>query len=310
MFSFKKSSHPVAIIRSKNKALEGKVMYIHDNGPHSSKLPDTPDMFDTIQLPTGSFFEHFPNVENRDIHLITGASGSGKSYLAGAYARNFRDLFKSEPEEIILFKPTTQEDIAFKKLKMVQVKLDDSLLSDPITIEDLESKNKPVLVIFDDCESITNKKIRENVKALQDSILMAGRKLEIYCIIINHLMTNYSETRVVLNELSCITLFPHSCSYDGAKYVLTKYMGLNKPQIEHLMSLPTRWCTVYRNFPRFVLYADGAYMLGRDENHPVQARPNKAQLVSKKDIKAKGGKIPVIYNKDSSDESSSSSEED
>ena len=43
------------------------------------------------------------------------------------------------------------------------------------------------------------------------------------------------------------------------KYLLEKYFGFDKPMINKICKLPSRWVTVYK-CPPLVLYSSGAFM--------------------------------------------------
>ncbi len=260
MFSFQKSDHPVAIVRG-NGELDGKIVFLHDdkNQNHISNMTSGSKF---LELPLGYKMEHFPNIKKRDVLYITGSSGCGKTTIIGNYTRNFKRLFNSSDKDVILFRPTTTDDPALDDIELLKIPINDNLLDDKLAVEDLQSPDKqPRLVIFDDVEGILDNKLRKYVFDLSDQIDTCGRKNELYTIRINHLITDYKNTRTVLNEMTSLTLFPHDTSPDNAKYVLTKQFGMNRHQINELLNIPSRWITITRNFPKFVMYETGIKLL-------------------------------------------------
>ena len=101
-----------------------------------------------------------------------------------------------------------KEDESLESVKPQRFKIDDSLHEDPIKIEDL----KDSIVIFDDIDVISNKKIKEAVYNILNQVLEIGRHYKISCIVTNHLPTNGNWTRRILKESSCFVYFPASSS--------------------------------------------------------------------------------------------------
>ena len=143
----------------------------------------------------------------------------------------------------------------------MQVKIDESLLENPIDIE--KDIKKGSLIIFDDCSTVINKKVKEAINNLIIDILEVGRKLGIWVIMTNHLVNPAERKlgRVILNELQTFTFFPRSGSAYQIRYCLKQYFGLSKKQIDAIFELPSRWVTVRRQYPMVVIYQHGAYQL-------------------------------------------------
>jgi len=273
---------------------------------HPDKIKSGNGFFNKLILEPNSTLVQFPNVESRDINYITGSSGCGKSTLIGEYANNFKKLFNSNDDDIILFRPTVGEDPALDFINPTQIELTDELYKDPITVEELENKHKPVLVIFDDCDTIQDKKINEAVLNLKNAILETGRKNDIYTSIVSHLMTDYKKSRIIMNELTSMTFFPCDVSHSQLNYTLKTYFGLDKNQIQKIIKLPSRWVTIYRKFPKFVLYESGMYMLNvDDEPLPISKLTKRSQMKEIKQIQI--NKSRPNKNEDTESESESES---
>ncbi len=194
-----------------------------------------------------------PNMKTRECNYAAGPSGSGKSTYLSEIGEMYNKMFPRS--SIIMFSRVEKDPSIDKYINVKRIMLDDDLVEDPVTTEELANK----MVIFDDIETIKDKKLRKGLYELRDDILETGRHHNIYTVITSHLTTNYGMTRTILNECHSITIFPRSGGQ--YKYCLKKYIGLNKSQIKKIYSLPSRWVTIFKNYPRFVLYSKGMYLL-------------------------------------------------
>ena len=200
------------------------------------------------------------NTDEREVSYIAGPSGSGKTTYAVDLAKSYNKIFPKRP--IYVFSRTDiKDDPAFKKLPQAkQVELDESIITEPIDITELE---KGSLVIFDDTNTIGDKKIRDATNFLICDILETGRKMGLWIILTSHLI-NQSEkkmNRTIMNEMQSFTFFPKSGSSYQIKYALKQYFGLNKKQIDRILGLKSRWVTVLKNYPMTVVYKHGVYIL-------------------------------------------------
>jgi len=247
MFNVAKIGRPFAKIDSGTK--KDTIISLDDT--------DVENGFSKIDLKDGKF-EQIPNTtQERDILYITGPSGSGKSYYTSRYIRNYKKAFKDRP--VYLFSPVG-EDKKLDELKVKRVKIDDQLISDPIMPSDL----KESLVIFDDIDCITQKPLKEALFGLLNQILEVGRHTKTSCIITNHLPTNGKETRRMLNECHSITYFPSSGSKRQLNNLLEGYIGMDTKDIKKAKKLNSRWITVFKNYPQFIMGEKNIYSLADD----------------------------------------------
>jgi hypothetical protein len=86
------------------------------------------------------------------------------------------------------------------------------------------------------------------VYTLLNQVLEIGRHFKISCLMTNHLPSNRSDTRRILNECHNFTYFPRSSS-SKIKYVLLEYLGLDKKQIKDFKKQNSRWISISKNFP-------------------------------------------------------------
>lgn len=219
---------------------------------------DIPDSFNKMTLKDGKF-EPIPNTtQERDILYICGPSGSGKSHYASRYIRNYKKAHKNSP--IYIFSPVA-EDKKLDDLKVKRVRIDETLITDPIRPSDL----KEALVVFDDIDCITQKPLRDALYGLLNQVLEVGRHTKTSCIITNHLPTNGRETRRMLNECHSITYFPASGSKRQLNNLLEGYVGMDTKDIKKAKKLGSRWITVFKNFPQFIMSEKDVYMLNDDD---------------------------------------------
>ncbi len=202
------------------------------------------------------------DVDQRNVAYVAGPSGSGKTTYALNLVKNYLKIFPRK--DFFLFsRADYKNDPAYQGMRVQQVKIDETILEHPINIE-TELVGGSIL-LFDDCNTIQNDKLKKQIDKLMGDIMEVGRKLDITIIITNHLVipNERKMARTLLNEAQIITVFPKSGSTQQIAYALKTYFGLSKRQINELLDLPSRWVTVYKNYPIFVMYEHGAYILGK-----------------------------------------------
>jgi len=248
MFNLEKIGRPIArIIGGKN---DKKIISLSND--------DIPTGIKNLRLKEGKFC-HIPNTDQeRDILYITGPSGSGKSWYANTYIDNYKKTFPKN--KIYMFSPVLEDESISTEIK--RVKLDQRMISDPIKVKELESS----LVIFDDIDVIKDKKLREAIYDLLNEVLEIGRHIKVSCIITNHLPTNGKETRRMLNEAHAITYFPAAGSKVQLNRLLEQYIGMDKKDIKKAKQSGSRWVTVFKNYPQFVMTENEMYLLATEED--------------------------------------------
>ena len=201
--------------------------------------------------------QHTPNKKTeRSILYVTGQSGSGKSYYTKDYATNYQKMY---PKNEVYLISAVQDVSTIDKIKKLR-KID---IFKPIfsEVEVPLEEFKDSLVIFDDVDSIGNKKLKKKVWEIMSNILTMGRHYNISAIITFHVATAGNETKLILNESQSITIFPSASGGRTLKYLLDSYLGLDKKQIERIKQLDSRWVTIVKSYPKTVLYDKGAYIL-------------------------------------------------
>jgi len=212
-----------------------------------------------IFIPDGTV-EIIPNMNTRECCYTAAPSGSGKSFWTRKYAQQYNRLY---PKNKVYLFSKVQGDESLKGIKnLVRVPIDDSLLDECMDAEFF----KDSLVIADDIDTINDKELREAIDQITNDILETGRHCNTYMLKTSHLISNYKQTRTVLNESHCITVFPSSGSFHQISYVLKNYFGLVKEDLMKIKKLHSRHITIMKNYPMMCMYDKGVYLLAEDED--------------------------------------------
>lgn len=190
-----------------------------------------------------------PNIDaEREVIYCAGASGSGKSTMASKFITKYLELYPDNDFFLFSRKP---EDKILDKLDPIRVPINKELIEDKIDIT-TEFKRSGSVLLFDDCNTISDKKLKEYVEELVADILEVGRAYRLTCIITNHLIipSEKNFSRTILNELTSFVFFPKSGSVGQTEYCLSKHFGFNKKQTSKIMSIDnSRWICILRNYP-------------------------------------------------------------
>ena len=127
--------------------------------------------------------------------------------MAGNLAMEFKKVYPKR--KIYIFcRSDVRKDPAYAQLKPIQISIDESLIESPIDItQDITEEG--CLLIFDDCNTIHDDKLRKEIEKLINDALECGRKLNCNIIITNHLLIPNEKkfARTVMNESSMTTMF-------------------------------------------------------------------------------------------------------
>lgn len=205
-----------------------------------------------------------PNPELRDICYVSGAFGSGKSTYTKNYIREFLMMFGEHKDVVLISR--IEDDDAFQDMIEDELILPFEINDYTLTEEPLGAKEdlNNTLTIFDDVD-LCNKKIEKSIQTTIRDVMMNGRDQsnsgkDIYSLITSHMLTNGMKTRDIINEASSITFFPRSGSQYHIERLLKVYMGFNKKMIKYILGLESRWVTIYKRYPMWVLHEKGAFM--------------------------------------------------
>lgn len=200
------------------------------------------------------------NMEERSVAYIAGPSGSGKTTFALKLIKRFLKVYPDKP--FYLFSRTDyKRDPAYKGMTVNQIMIDDSLIDEPIDVEKELSGGS--IILFDDCNTIQNDKIKKQIDKLMADIMEVGRKLGIWIIITNHLVIPNEKkiARTIMNEMQSLTVFPKSGAAQQIRYALKTYYGINNKQIDDILALRSRWIMINKNYPMNVIYEHGVFII-------------------------------------------------
>ena len=192
--------------------------------------------------------------KKRNRFYIAGSSGCGKSTFIYNYAKIF--LRQNPDFKVIVFSDVEpSQDIVLSKLNPIRITLNDQIVTEPIEPHEIANS----FCIFDDVDSIQNKKIRQAVEALSDSCFHQGStKANIELCVSRHASSDHKATRASLINANYFTYYP--ASKVGLSYTLAKF-GLNKEQIQKAVNLPSRYCILHTQTPQYIIYQSGVYLL-------------------------------------------------
>ena len=183
----------------------------------------------------------------RQIMLVSGAQGSGKSTYIEMYCKNYNSTFKTN--DVYLFSKI-QDDESLKDIKNTHVVPIDEEIKE-IELTELENS----ICIFDDVEKVREKKIRDNVYGLMDDIYQNGRHNNICMIASSHVACGGNQTKTQILESQFVTYFMSS----GTNYerLIMTYLGFTRKEYDALKRINSRWITVYRQAPVVIFFETG-----------------------------------------------------
>jgi hypothetical protein len=173
---------PIAILHSKTSPRDGLSLMVD-----TSKRSIVPTR--EVILPQDEFFALEPsNLENgRDVIMVGGKSGSGKSHTAKNFAIRYHILWPKRPIRLISFLDKDETLDALDFVKRVKA---ESLSSEDATSL---SKYEKSLTIFDDIEGFErdDPEMHSTLQQIIDMIASTGRHSSSSLLVASHLLTDY-----------------------------------------------------------------------------------------------------------------------
>ena len=253
--NFEKIGSPIAILQNKPDPTKNKILYVH------AEKEDVVNYIKDFKVPNKEqTFQQIPNITTeRQILYVTGASGSGKSYFTKAFTDQYKKNYPKR--EVYLFSSIADDSSIDKVKNLRRIKLTPEFLNGEISVQDF----KDSLVIFDDTDCITDKKMKLKITGILNAILETGRHFNVSCIYTSHVACDGRDTKKILNEAHSITIFPTGLGGRSLKYLLQDYLGFDKEQIKRIKKLESRWVSILKTFPMMVLSEKEAYVLNLDD---------------------------------------------
>ncbi len=210
--------------------------------------------------------------KHREVLLIVGKSGSGKTHFISNYCTKFNKLYPKSKIYFISSKLLTDEH-DFDKVKNInQVDINDDELLEEICNEQnpceefVDKYGRPSLVIFDDAvEGISTKKMKY-IRQIQDSCLFVGRSKGIFCLISSHIANKGHQSKHELTEMTKIILFINGMVPRSIDYLLSKYVGLESRQINKIINnkefgISYPWVSINLTHPKYIVRNRSLYFL-------------------------------------------------
>jgi adenosyl cobinamide kinase/adenosyl cobinamide phosphate guanylyltransferase len=257
--NFEKLGFALCKIVSKDKKTKDVNIYFatHDD-KNKIKYP-----MESIELDDqNESMQHMPYTmkdkgNTRQILYVSGASGSGKSFYASSYIKEYVKMF---PKNDVYIVSSIDKDEQLDKIKNVRrIKLDEKFYETPFTIEDF----RDTLVVYDDTEMIANNMIQEKITNILNLILTTGRHTNTFAINTSHVTNGGHRTKLILLESHSVTLFLATMGDKALKYFLETSFGFGKKQIDKIRNLDSRWITVCRTIPVSVIHENGIFILNK-----------------------------------------------
>ena len=233
-----------------------KKVYVSESNDESHKKE--------IKLPPGQSFQKVPNPDiAREILYICGASGSGKSFFAKQYCEEYTKAHKKNPIYLFSSLPEDESVDSIKNLKRVNIR-DVDFVDEDWSIDDF----KDSMIIFDDCDCISDKQVRAKIQSLAEMCLETGRHKSISIIFTSHTACNGHQTKKILNEAHTVTIFLRSLGGKALTYLLESYFGLNKKQLKRIKSMKGdgRALTITKTYPQIAFSEKRAILLHDDDD--------------------------------------------
>lgn len=265
VFSIRKDSKeqetngvPIAILHGKGRN-DGDLLFLDETEEDESPL-EAPDGYKFAIEPTH-------NEGGRDVIMVGGKSGSGKSHIARNFAIRYNVLHPTNP---IFFISYLEEDPTIDVVSKVMKRIKpESLLEEDVSVHDFENS----LTIVDDVEGYerSNKEIHNKIQLVIDMIATMGRHNSSSIVVCSHLLTDYKRTRLFLGEANHFVVFAHGASQNQLYNLLCRYSGLDKSDVDSIRNLRSRWVCVRTIFPLTVIHENGVYIL-RPKASPMKKR--------------------------------------
>ena len=256
----KNNSHCKKVAVITGGELDKKCLYLCD-GDESGDVE--------IKLSGRSQFQPVPFSDKDQIErlFISGASGSGKSTYLAKWLKQFLKQKNNKDAPIYIFSSVDHDpvldDDALIGPNIVRVldEIDENeIISDPLGLSDFEDNS---VIIFDDATKLINPKVRVMVFILMENLLEIARHKNIQLVVTTHILNNYRATKTIQTEATSVTVFP---KYSGGLYHIKQYLekkvGMNKKDLQKFLSLSnsSRWVTLYRSNPMFVMSSKQVYL--------------------------------------------------
>ena len=238
-----KNGRPIAKIINKETGKTKEYVYVDEDYEKGESI---------INLTKN--YKFIPLASDRVTYLAA-PSGCGKSYLVGQMLKEIRKKDKDIP--IFIFSPFEEDKSLDQASGLEYIKCDETLLNEPI---DVQKSFVNCVVVFDDIESVDNLRVVKKLRELRDQTLEIGRHFNTKVIATNHLISDYKNTRKLLNESQAVIIYPKGNSYHNKKY-LKHHCGLDDKQCNQILNCNSRYLFIHKTHPQYFITEQSIFLL-------------------------------------------------
>lgn len=237
-----------------------KRIAIINGGKYNNKIVYFTDGLDgvkEIQMDKGGILQPLPDFKKYEKLYAAANSGAGKTYYIANWLKQWYKNKENKDKPLYIFSAVDEDKILDDFPNAERISIDEDLIENPLKLEDLSDS----FIIFDDIDTISNPILRKIVLNLRDHALQAGRHYGITMASTAHVVSNYSKTRILIQEATSCTFFPRSSGSFQIRQYLEKQSGFDKAQIDKFLKQPSRWVTLVRCFNGYVISEKNIYMI-------------------------------------------------
>jgi Cdc6-like AAA superfamily ATPase len=250
-----KDLEAISIVKGNRNSNFNKLVYLNTNATEGKKKLD---------IPLTNFFNILPSTDpnKRDVFYISGKSGSGKSYISTQIIENYHKLY---PERHLYLISKLEEDETIDKVKAPLKRIPVEHFIENFNINNFNN----CLIMLDDYDTIEGKAGKALQEIIKDIAIMGRKHNEaqgnITLILATHYLTNYSKTRLILNEATHFIVYPQNTSHYQLKYLLQNYVGLSEKETKKLKKLG-RWVAFKVGYPQYMISQNEIRLLNVDSD--------------------------------------------
>lgn len=213
--------------------------------------------FPYIQLKSGEMqplpYKIIGDELKRENVYVSGPEGAGKSYYAANYIKEYLKMYPGA--HFFIFSGVTK-DPPLDALKPRRVKMDQRMVDKPISVDEFPNN---AIVLFDDIDTLEDKKVKNEVIKLRDRLLEKGRHKNIFVVSLTHNPTAGKDTKTSLAEASSIVLFPQGGDTFHITRVLKEYLGYDPKTIKEILKIKSRWIQCSKRYPKYIVHSKGCF---------------------------------------------------
>jgi len=193
------------------------------------------------------------NNKYRDVVLIIGASGSGKTYQAMVYIKNYISIY---PENrVFIFTPVPEDESLnairdYETVSMVDARL-------PVNKDDFDISRYPnSLWIFDDITAV-EKDNQLQIDTIRNQILETGRHYAQSILITEHSFKGEKRILKPMAESNRYIIFPGSGDTERLLKFMVEKIGLGTKQSREILRIKSNHVIIVKDAPLAVIYQNG-----------------------------------------------------